>query len=57
MAATGAPRKLLQVIYDIGRLEESLLAPNHDLRNLLREIIPPYASLTDAEAAQRKIAA
>jgi FlaA1/EpsC-like NDP-sugar epimerase len=40
MAATGAPRRLLQVIYDIGRIEAQLNSPNEILRALLQEIVP-----------------
>jgi len=44
MAAHGAPRKLLQVIYDIGRLEDRLGDPNDAIRTALHDIVPPYKS-------------
>ena len=53
MAAAAAPRKLLQVIYDIGQLEESLGAPNEAIRDLLREIVPPYEPVA-ADASRRR---
>jgi FlaA1/EpsC-like NDP-sugar epimerase len=43
MAAIGSPRRLLEVIYDIGRLEAEVNAPNDVLRAMLREMAPPYA--------------
>jgi FlaA1/EpsC-like NDP-sugar epimerase len=41
MAAHGAPRNLLQVIYDIGRLEDGLGDSNDELRAAVRQIVPP----------------
>lgn len=43
MAATGAPRRLLQVIYDLGRLEAAANDPNETVRALLAEIVPVAA--------------
>jgi FlaA1/EpsC-like NDP-sugar epimerase len=54
MAATGAPRSLLHVIHDIGRLEETLSAPNDALRSLLREIIPTHNETQKAQAHPRR---
>jgi FlaA1/EpsC-like NDP-sugar epimerase len=42
MVAAGAPRKLLQVIYDMGRLETAVGGPAADVRQLLQQIVPPY---------------
>jgi FlaA1/EpsC-like NDP-sugar epimerase len=42
MAANAAPRKLLRVINDIGRLEESLGMPNDELRALLQAMTPAF---------------
>ncbi len=55
MAASGAPRNFLQVIYDIGRLQERLSDSNDQLRAVIREIVPPYQS--NAEASKRRKAA
>jgi FlaA1/EpsC-like NDP-sugar epimerase len=40
MVAAGAPRSLLEVIHDIGRLSEVADEPNEVVRAVLREIIP-----------------
>jgi FlaA1/EpsC-like NDP-sugar epimerase len=39
MAATGAARRLLAVIYDIGRLEAAANGPNEQVRELLAEAV------------------
>jgi FlaA1/EpsC-like NDP-sugar epimerase len=56
MAAAAAPRKLLQVIYDVGRLEASLTSPNDQLRALLAEIVPPYAAAAQVNEQLRRAA-
>jgi len=44
MAAAGAPRKLLAVLHDIGRLGDVADEPNEVIRAVLREIIPVQTS-------------
>jgi FlaA1/EpsC-like NDP-sugar epimerase len=44
MAAAGSARSLLQVIYDVSRLEAEANGPNDELRALLQEIVPPHES-------------
>jgi FlaA1/EpsC-like NDP-sugar epimerase len=56
MAAAGAPRKLLQVIYDVGRLESSLGLSNEELRALLMEVVPPYAAAAAVNEQLRRAA-
>jgi FlaA1/EpsC-like NDP-sugar epimerase len=57
MAAAAAPRKLLRVINDIGRLEESLGDRNEAIRDLLREIVPTYETVAVDESRPRSLAA
>jgi FlaA1/EpsC-like NDP-sugar epimerase len=40
MVAAGAPRKILEVLYDINRLDDVLDEPNEVAREVLRQIIP-----------------
>jgi FlaA1/EpsC-like NDP-sugar epimerase len=44
LVSTAPPRRLLEVIYDIGRLEEQLDGPVDELRATLHAIIPPYVA-------------
>jgi FlaA1/EpsC-like NDP-sugar epimerase len=54
MVAASAQRNLLEVIHDIGRLEQLVNEPNDVVRAALREIIPPAPALP---AARRRVAA
>lgn len=51
MVASGQPRRLVEVIYDIGRLEEVSNGPPAATAALIRQIIPPYIA-----TPQRRVA-
>jgi FlaA1/EpsC-like NDP-sugar epimerase len=52
LAATGAPRRLLEVIYDIGRLEAAVNGPNAAVRALLHQIVPALEGAAGAQQAR-----
>ncbi len=56
MVASAEPRNLLQVLNDIGRLTETLDAPNSVVRSELREIVPTQQTEESVPVSRQKAA-